>query len=47
MRTSQNQYKDNQGKLVFLEDETNPDNLKLWNGYDYDNQYWVLKGKRA
>lgn len=47
MRTSQNQYKDNKGELVFLEDEINPENLKLWNGYDYENQHWVINGARA
>ena len=47
MRKSQDQYITADGQIVTLAlDAPKPPGLILWNGYDYENQYWVHNGKR-
>ena len=45
MRTFKDIYKTQEGKLVAIRsDEATPSNAKLYNGYDYNNQVWVMNG---
>lgn len=47
MRTSCDQYKTVEGNIINVFDlDSLPDGAILWNGYDYDNQYWVYNGSR-
>lgn len=52
MRTSKDEYISPLGKLIILgQSEQSAEfikenNLKLYNGYDYERQYWVYKGER-
>ena len=47
MRTSKDQYKMSNGTIVSIpQSELPPRNAKIWNGYDYVNQYWIHNGKR-
>ena len=46
MRTSNDQYKMPNGKIVFIDQMTPPPTgAVIWNGYDYDKQIWVFEGK--
>lgn len=46
-RQSCDQYKLATGELVNVSTmEEPPQGAVLWNGYDYDKQYWVHEGKR-
>lgn len=46
-RVSCDQYRLEDGTIVPVSgDERPPEGATLWNGYDYDNQYWVHEGKR-
>lgn len=51
MRTSCDQYKLPNGAIVNatsadIETRIKADGGVLWNGYDYEKQYWVHNGKR-
>ena len=53
MRTSKDVYKNPLGRLITLLNNSEQSDefikahgLKLWNGYDYKNQYWVHNGER-
>lgn len=47
MRTSANQYRLLDGQIVTAHDIAElPSGAKLWNGYDYEQQFWVYKGER-
>jgi len=47
MRTSKDEYKLSSGEIIALsQNEQPPENAKIWNGYDYKNQYWVYQGKK-
>ena len=47
MRTSNDEYILPDGKIISLgQDQKPPQEAKIWNGYDYQNQYWVYQGKR-
>lgn len=46
-RVSCDQYKLPDGTLVLVSGaERPPEGSVLWNGYDYDKQYWVYEGER-
>ena len=47
MRISKDIYKTVEGELVAIDQMTEPPtNSKIWEGYDYEHQYWVSEGKR-
>ena len=47
MRTSKDQYKTKKGNIIAVsQNEKAPEGSKIWNGYDYKNQYWVYQGKK-
>ena len=47
MRTSNDTYKLLDGSYIEINQSTNPPvGAKIWNGYDYKNQYWVFNGKK-
>lgn len=49
MRKSNDEYRLPTGEIVSVSQwDINelPEDAKLWNGYDYENQYWVHEGKR-
>lgn len=53
MRTSRDEYINPLGRLIMLHNNSHQSTefikehkLKLYNGYDYENQYWVHNGKR-
>ncbi|MCX6724220.1 MAG: hypothetical protein NT155_03575 [Candidatus Staskawiczbacteria bacterium] len=47
MRTSNDEYILPDGKIISLgQDQQPPKEARIWNGYDYQNQYWVYQGKR-
>jgi len=47
MRTSSDEYILPSGEIIAVNQTTEPPlNAKLYNGYDYVNQYWVFKGQR-
>lgn len=47
MRTSTDEYITKDGKIVAVsQDELPPEGSRIWNGYDYKNQYWVFHGER-
>lgn len=46
-RVSCDQYRLPSGEIVDVSGATRvPEGSTLWNGYDYQNQYWVHEGKR-
>ena len=47
MRTSKDEYKLTTGEIVAVsQSEQPPQGGRIWNGYDYRNQYWVHEGER-
>ena len=45
-RTSGDQYKLANGELVTMAPGDKPNGEAiLWNGYNYDDQHWIIKGK--
>jgi len=47
MRTSNDEYRLPDNTIISINQNTQPPkNAVIWNGYDYQNQYWVLQGKR-
>ncbi len=47
MRTSKDEYKLPTGEVVALsQNEQPPTGARIWNGYDYQRQYWVRNGER-
>lgn len=47
MRTSHDEYKLPDGRIVSLDQMTQPPHgAVIWNGYDYTRQYWVHNGTR-
>lgn len=46
-RTSNDQYKLVTGEIIELNQmQEVPQGAILWNGYDYEKQYWVYNGER-
>ena len=47
MRKSGDEYKLPNGEIVGVSlSEKPPQGARIWNGYDYENQYWVYNGVR-
>ena len=47
MRTSKDIYRLASGQfLAVSQSEQPPKGSKLWQGYDYERQYWVFEGKQ-
>lgn len=47
MRTSKDEYILTNGEIIALsQNEIPPQGARIYNGYDYHNQYWVFGGKR-
>ena len=47
MRTSKDEYKTKEGNIIAVsQDVKPPEGSKIWNGYDYKNQYWVYQGEK-
>ena len=53
MRTSKDEYINPAGRLIMLpnnkyqsQEFIKEHKLKLYNGYDYENQCWIYKGKK-
>jgi hypothetical protein len=47
MRTSPDFYKTKEGKIIGVWQDTKPpENSVLIYGYDYENQKWILTGKK-
>lgn len=47
MRTSCDQYKTIDGNIINVGGmDLPPEGSTLWNGFDYDNQYWVYNGQK-
>lgn len=41
------EYKTKDGKIVAVsQSDAPPEGSRIWNGYDYQNQFWVFHGKR-
>jgi len=47
MRTSKDEYILPSGEIITLsQDQQVPENAKIYNGYDYQNQCWIFKGEK-
>lgn len=47
MRTSKDEYILEDGTIVSISQmERPPQGARIYNGYDYEKQYWVFKGER-
>jgi hypothetical protein len=47
MRTSKDEYLTLDGRFIMVsQNDKPPHGAKIWNGYDYTNQYWVFNGQR-
>jgi len=47
MRTSNDIYRKKDGSFISINQNTEPPkDAVIWNGYDYQNQYWVFNGEK-